>query len=262
LSITYDIWISGIASAETGVYICYQKIFMKQITALFLVFSLFASCNFIQTTGSGNIVKEKRVVSDFSEISASGSFDVEVNIGPVTLVTVEADDNIMPYIETEVSGDQLKIKTENLHSLSNAHLKVYVTTPELKKIKASASAKVNVLDLLKNNDRLDFDASSSGNIEAVVYASDVKAETSSGATVILSGRAKEYRARASSGSTIRSGDLLSEKADVSVSSGANIKVYASELLEAGASSGGQIRYLGAATVRPSVSSGGSVEKGE
>ncbi len=235
---------------------------MKQIVVLLLSVILFNSCSNIHTTGSGNIVQEKRMVSDFSEISASNSFDVEVNIGPVTLVTVEADDNIMPYIVTEVSGDKLRIKTENLHSISNAHLKVFVTTPELKKINASSAASVKVLDLIKDDGRLHFDASSSGSIEAVVNADAVKAETSSAGTITLSGRAKEYRASASSGSSIKSSELLAVNADVSVSSGANIKVYASTLLDAHASSGGQIRYLGAATINSSVSSVGSVERGE
>jgi hypothetical protein len=64
---------------------------------LFTIFTL-ASCD--QTTGSGNIVTETRKTSIFDAISVGGSFEVEVKTGEVISVVVEADDNIMKYIET------------------------------------------------------------------------------------------------------------------------------------------------------------------
>jgi len=232
---------------------------MKQLTLLGSAFLLFlTSCNF--TTGSGNIVTEKRSVSNFTDINVSNAFDVEIKIGPAEEVKVEADDNIMKYIRTEVSGNTLRIKTENLHSLSDAHLKVYITMPEVKNIDASAAANVKVLDIIKVNGKLGFNASSAADIEAEVEAPEVEAEASSSGTVKLSGKTKNYKAQASSGASIKTAELLSEITDVSVSSGANAAVYSSVSLSADASSGGTIKYYGDGSVKPNTSSGGTIEK--
>lgn len=103
---------------------------MKQFLILFLSVITLASCSF--TSGSGNIVTENRTVEPFDEIVVGGSFDVEVRIGPNAELKVEADDNVLKYIKTTVSGNSLKIRTENNHGFSNVHMKVYITTASVK----------------------------------------------------------------------------------------------------------------------------------
>ena len=232
---------------------------MKQVALLCIaILLLFSSCDY--TTGSGNIVTEKRTVGHFTELTVSNAFDVEIKIGPVEEVTIEADDNLLKYIKTGVSGNTLNIHTEHLHNLSNGHLKVYITMPEIKKIIASAAAEVKVLDLVKGTGTLNFNVSSSADIEAEVDAPEIVAGASSAGSIKLRGKTKNYKAEASSGADIKTGDLLAENTDVSVSSGASADVYASVSLVAAASSGGDINYHGAASVKQSTSSGGSVNK--
>ena len=214
---------------------------MKQI--LFFLITSFALSSCSNTSGSGNITTENRSVGGFTGISVGGDFDVEVKIGTSTELKVEADDNIMPYIETIVSGNTLKI-----------------ITPSLVKVNASASARVDVQDVLKSIERLYFNASSSGDINADVDAPEVEANASSGATINLSGKTRAYNVQVSSGADIRSYNLLSETTKVQVSSGAGAHVYASVSLNAQASSGGTVSYMGGATVNKAESSGGSINK--
>lgn len=242
-----------------GLFIYLQKFLaMKQYLIFFISLVTFASCSY--TSGSGNIVSETRSVEGFSGITVGGNFEVEVRIGPVTEVRVEADDNIMKYIETDVSGNTLKIRTKNLHNYSDVHMKLYITVPYLKSIKASASADVVVKDVLTGTGKISFDASSSAKVTAEVDAPEIESNASSSGTVNLRGKTRTYSAEASSAGDIRSFDLLSENTRVNVSSGASAEVHASVTLNATASSGGGIDYHGAASVNKSVSSGGSVEK--
>ncbi len=231
---------------------------MKQFFLFFFAAAVLSSCDV--TRGSGDIITENRSVGSFTAISAAGDFDVEVKIGSETKLVVEADDNIMKYIETRVSGNVLKIRTEGMHNYRDVHMKIYITTPTLTKVYASATAQVDVLDLLKSDNRLTFNASSSADIQAEVETPEVEAEASSAGTVKLRGRTRTFRAEASSGAKIRSYDLLSENTKASVSSGATAQVYASVNLDAQASSGGDIGYRGGAAVSKSESSGGSVGK--
>lgn len=231
---------------------------MKKILSSILVVLILASCNF--TNGSGKIVSENRTVDNFTALSVGNSFDVEVKIGPTASVRVEADDNVIKHIETSVTNETLKIYLEDNYSFSDAHLKVYITTPSLKAIKTSGSASVDVLDVLTSNGKLSFKASSSSDIKAKVNAPEVEAGASSSASIDLSGKTKTYYAEASSSSDIDSWNLLSENATARANSSATIKLHASVSLNANANSSAEIKYHGAATVTKSVSSSGSVEK--
>ncbi|MEO7307979.1 MAG: head GIN domain-containing protein [Ferruginibacter sp.] len=231
---------------------------MKHI--LFLLFTLVTIASCRSTTGSGKLITQTRPAGNFDGINVSGDFEVEVKIGTGTSVVIEADDNIMKYIETTTAGSTLKIYTEGLHNYSDVHMKVYITTPSLKKINASSSADVMVEQPLVSTDKLVFKASSGSEIKTEVDAPEVSADASSGATISLHGKTRSYYAESSSGADIKSWDLLSENTTVSVSSGASAKVHASIKLNATASSGASISYHGAANVVKSVSSGASVEK--
>ena len=231
---------------------------MKQILFLFFTLIIISSCS--HTTGSGNIISEPRPAGNFDAITVGGGFEVEVKIGPVTSVVVEADDNIIKYIETQTIGNTLKISTEDLHNYNNVHMKVFITTPSLKMIRSSASAEVVVQDVLVNTGKSTFKASSGSSIKTAVDAPEVEADASSGASITLEGKTQSYTSEASSGAEIKSRDLLSENTTVKVSSGASAKVHASVSLNATASSGASVTYHGAANVNKTVSSGGSVDK--
>lgn len=231
---------------------------MKHFLIVFITLITLVSCQ--HTTGSGNIVTETRNTGSFDAISVGGSFDVEVKNGNSTSVVVEADDNIIKYIQTRVSGNVLKINTEDLHSYSNVHMKVYVTTPGLKAISASASAEVIAEDVLTNSEKLVFKASSSASIRAEVDAPEVVTDANSSATITLKGRTKTHQSEASSSGEIKAFNLLSENTTASASSSGSIEVHASVSLNAKASSSGNIEYKGGATVTKSESSSGSVDK--
>jgi Putative auto-transporter adhesin, head GIN domain len=231
---------------------------MKQV--IFLLFTLFtiASCRY--TTGSGNVISETRPAGNFDAISVGGGFEVEVKIGPVTSVLVEADDNIMKYIEIKTVGSTLKIGTEDLHNYSDVHMKVFITTPSLNTIKASASADVVVKDVMVSTGKITLKATSSSSIKTEVNAPEIESDANSSATINVQGKTKNYDADASSSADINSFDLLSENTTAKASSSATVRVYASVSLNASASSSGDIEYKGAATVNPSTSSSGSITK--
>jgi hypothetical protein len=231
---------------------------MKSILFSLAIITIFSSCHFVK--GSGNIISETRNVGKFTRISASHGFEVEFKYGSSPSVVVEADDNLMRYVDVRVDGDALLIGISRHMSLSNAHLKAYVTGPAMEGMKASSGADISSRDVLKDAGKLSFNASSAGTITAEVDAPEVKASASSGASIQLSGRTKSFDAESSSGASVKSSDLMSESTYVVASSGASAQVHASVSLEAKASSGADIYYRGNGSVRKTESSGGSVEK--
>lgn len=231
---------------------------MKQSLFFLLTLFVLSSCHF--TTGSGNIVSDKRSTGDFTGISVSGGIDVELKTGPVTSVSIEADDNIINHIETTVEDGVLKIRTRNLHNTSNVHMKAYITAPNITKIKASGGGDFIAKNILKSGDKLSFDISGGGNITAAIDAPEVDTDISGGGSMKLTGRTANYEAEVSGGGDLDSRDLMSEYTKVSVTGGGSAFVHASIKLVASASGGGDINYHGGANVEKSVSGGGSIEK--
>lgn len=229
---------------------------MKRFIIFASLLMLFA-CRY--RTGSGNLVTETRSPGPFTGLSVSGGFEVELRNAGKEEVVVEADDNIIKYIRTDVSGGQLRIRLEDIE-VRKVHLKVFVSAPLINKIKASAASTVDVKDELRTGSNIQFNVSSASEVTAVVDAPEIRGDVSSAGELNLKGRTRDFKADASSGASIHAHDLLSENTDVRASSGATAEVHASLTLDAKASSGANISYRGGATVRKTESSGGQVEK--
>ena len=230
---------------------------MKNLVILFFVVLGFISCQY--KSGSGNIITETRKSENFKAISISGGFEVELRQAPEVEVVVEADDNLMEYIETKVRKEELVIRLDDLN-VHDAHLKVFIAAPSVNALKTSAGAEIVVKDMLKSGNVVRLKASSGSQIKTSVDAPEVRADASSAGNIEISGRTRDFYAETSSGSPISAGELLSENTEAGASSGSTAKVHASVKLHAKASSGASISYRGSAVVSKETSSGGSVEK--
>ena len=230
---------------------------MKKLLIIILSVSVLAACRY--RSGSGNIISEKRHTGNFTGFAVGGGIEVELRHSDATEVTVEADDNLIKYILTDVNDGKLKIRLDNIN-VHDAHLKVYLTAPEINDIESSAGSNVEVKDVLKSAGSVRLYASSAGEITTVLDAPSIVINASSGGELKLSGRTRDLKGTISSGASVKAKELQSENTDIDASSGARASVSASVKLDANASSGANITYRGGATVQKSVSSGGEVEK--
>ena len=234
---------------------------MKQLFSFAMLLLVFTACrNFRQLQGSGNIISENRQTGNFKAISVGGSFEVELKNGPVTEVRVEADDNIIKYVDIHVSGNTLKIGTKGINNLNQVHLKVYIISPEISQIKSSGAATVNIMGILKNEDKIDLDASGAANINGIVDAPEISTEASGAANIDITGRTKNFKATASGSGTVKSSELMSETTKAHASGAGTVHVYSSVSLDASASGAGTIHYKGGGSIAQKVSGAGSVKK--
>ena len=209
-------------------------------------------------TGSGDIATETRTIASFNGVSVSGNFNVEIRTGEKQEVVIEADDNLIKNIKTEVVNGTLRIKTTD-RNLRNAHFNVHISVPSIDNLSASAAANIEVKNTLNSEKAVTFKASSAANITADIKSPEVTADASSAAEIKLTGHTRNFTATTSSAATIKAIDLLAENTVISSSSGASAHVHASVSLDATASSGADITYRGGANVKKSISSGGEVK---
>src|SRR4030095_1169108 len=80
--------------------------------------------------GSGNVAIETRDIQDFKAIDVSGVFVVELVAQKDFSVQVEADDNVLEYIKTEVNDGVLEISTSRKIK-SPSTLKVRISAPDI-----------------------------------------------------------------------------------------------------------------------------------
>lgn len=93
--------------------------------------------------GSGPVTSEFREVTIFNGIHNTGSFSVYVAKDEDYSVEVVAQENLLPIIETYVSGYTLTVKTRNGTCFrTNSPVEVYVTLPELDYLKLSGSGRL------------------------------------------------------------------------------------------------------------------------
>ncbi len=231
---------------------------MKQFIFLILSAALITGCHFRR--GSGNIITQKRETSSFKGVSAGGAFEVEIKIGNTTEVIVESDDNLMPFIETRVENDVLKISTRS-NNINNGHLKVFVTAPEINFIKGSGASTIKAVDPLKNGDKIRFEASGASSVSATVDAPSINAEASGASKIELSGRTRQYDAEADGSSDIKSGQLQSENTVIDASGASTVHSHASVSIAVKASGASSVYYKGAGVLK-SESTGASDVKHE
>lgn len=173
--------------------------------------------------GSGNAASEKREVAEFKGVDVSGVFKVEVVAGSDFSVEVNADDNLLPMIKTEVRGGVLHLETTERIS-PKSPLLVRISAPDIDSVHASGASKISLTGV--KNSSLNVDSSG---------ASKITVEGSTGTlTVDVSGASK-----------IDAAGLQAENANIDASGASHVAVNASNEVRADASGACKISYSGA-----------------
>ena len=235
--------------------------------AIALVVSIFlSSCGFdIQIgdfgtgkKGNGNVVTDTRATSEeFTRVSASEGLMVYVTQADDFSIEVEADDNVIDLIRTDIKNGKLRIHAEE--NIGNATKNIYVSLPKVTELHASSGSHLETKNTVEANE-LNIDGSSGAILEVEVVAQELEIDASSGANLDIAGTSDSANVDVSSGGNINAKDLETKTCNAEASSGGNVKIQVSKSLMADASSGGNISYSGDPTVEKKKSVSGSVHK--
>ncbi|RUA08795.1 MAG: DUF2807 domain-containing protein, partial [Flavobacteriia bacterium] len=212
-----------------------MKLFIKTIWIGFLVISL-TSCAINGIKGNGNVVTKDRVVnSDFNVVDVSRGLDVYLTVGEKISVSVQADENLHDLITTEVRNGTLYISAlENIYSAKAR--KIFVSVPEVNKIKATSGADLYTENTITGN-KLVVKATSGADIRLSIDVKDLEAVSTSGSDIKMKGKAENINVSATSGSDIKAYDLIVKNCTAKATSGSDILVHVTENIDASANSG-------------------------
>ena len=172
--------------------------------------------------GSGVAASEAREANDFTGVDVGGVFQVEITAGKDFSVAVDADDNLLQYIKTEVNGGVLHIETtERINSTTP--IRVRIAAPDIESIGASGASKVSLLGL--NNSSLEIDTSGASKVKIAGETNDV--------TVQVSGA-----------SSVDAESLKAKTASVDASGASSVNLFVTERLISEASGASKVSFGG------------------
>lgn len=221
---------------RTKVYFLLVLILLGLLTACTAVQG--AGTNIVR--GSGDVVTEEREVSGFTSISLQGVGELVIDQTGSESLTVTADDNLLPYIETQVRGRELIITIQEDTTLSDiTELTFHVTVDSLDSLELTGVGDVELLHL--ENDTWDVNLSGAGNI---TVSGQVDTQT-----IVISG-AGSYNGEA----------LISQAASIENSGAGMAIVQVSDSLNVNISGLGSVEYIGDPTVEQTITGLGTVHQ--
>jgi len=210
--------------------------------------------------GSGNVVSSTREVSDFHAIEISYPGEIVITQGEAVSVKVEAEDNLLPGLKTEVRGGKLEVfyKTENgKHVNPTQPVKITIVVRELDDVQFSSAGELTINSL--KTDELDFGLSGAGKVTVNdIETKSLKIDLSGAGSMEATGTADNLDLNISGFGSFNGGDLHSKSASVNISGAGSATVWADDELEANVSGAGSVDYYGSPSVTKNVSGVGGV----
>jgi hypothetical protein len=207
--------------------------------------------------GNGIAATQGRPVSGFDNVQSAGDFDVHIINGDKFEVIINAEENIIPYIETSVSENTLLIDIPGLHNVRNRlPMTVNVTLPTLAGIKQSGSG--NITTDFFTCDKVDFYISGSGSISALIDAKIADATISGSGWIKIAGDANQSNLTISGSGNVDSYNLLVNSCNANISGSGNMQIKAIKTIYAKISGSGNIYYTGNPGIDVNISGSGKV----
>ena len=199
---------------------------------------------FGEVVGSGNLVTNEEFIRDFSSVDAASGFNVEISQSNSYRILIEADDNVMEYVEIRKSGDNLVVGLRWGYSFRSVTLKAEITMPELRNLELSGGSQGKIEDFeVTNSFSIELSGGSRLNGDFVT-SGDVDLDLSGGSVLGLVGEADDLAIDASSGSVLNLSNFAVRNVDVELSGGSTSTISLEGRLDADLSGGSKLHYIG------------------
>lgn len=182
------------------------------------------------------LTKQDRPVQEFTEIELRGIGRVILTQGEGHALSVETDEEVLPYIRTEVVGDRLVLDVRNPSPIGILDCVMrWLERPHLDITYRVTAARLEGLHI-----------AGAGKIRAdQVHAQSLELTISGSGKITLSGGSADFlEARISGAGTIDTHALIAREADVHIAGAGSVSLYAEDALDVQISGAGSVRFDG------------------
>lgn len=213
----------------------------RALTSAFLFLFLFGGCDWHRIHGNGEIKTDHRTVTAFTQVDASGFYQLEWQPGPPSF-SVTTDENLLSQITNSVSGDELKIGMTGGAIAPSNGIRIVITSPSLNGVKLSGAVEFKATQLTGSKFAL---------------------ETSGATKVFLSGKVDRLLADLTGASKLDAADLPAADVELSVTGAGKADVTAANSLQASITGAGKVVYGGnPKSVKKEIAGAGSIKPRE
>ncbi|MDI9337743.1 MAG: head GIN domain-containing protein [Alphaproteobacteria bacterium] len=252
----------------------FKKYFFLSIFLLYTLSSCIVSVN-ANNWGTGTLIEGSGVIkkdlrnptTPFESVSSSGFYNVYVSYGTQFKIEVEADDNLLEYIITEVkSNGTLEIKSKKLYRLKpKKDINVYVTLPQLKSLSLAGSGDIELEGNFSFDQDLNFSIAGSGDIivKGNYTINKLNCSIAGSGDIKISGQSKcDILDCSIAGSgDIKAQELKADNVQVSIAGSGNVYTFCNNYLNVSIVGSGDVFYYGQPQIKVSkVGSGDVISK--
>jgi Putative auto-transporter adhesin, head GIN domain len=193
-------------------------------------------CHLPGVRGNGQIKTEEQPTAAFANVDASGAFEIEWQNGSPA-VRVTTDENLLPYIENNVSGDTLHLRTRE-HLWPTHGIKVVISSPTRAGGKIRGAVKLTVKQL-------------SGPIFAL--------ESKGASEVSLDGSVDRLLVDMTGASQLAAAGLQAKTAEISTTGAGDADVAVTDTLKVVITGAGKVSYSGnPPTIEKQITGAGTI----
>ena len=211
---------------------------MRKILIVLLVgcVVVVAGCHLPGVRGNGQIKTEERQVGAFANLDAGGAFEIEwVSGSPALRITT--DENLLPYIENNVSDDTLRLRTQD-HIWPTHGIKVVISSPTRTGGKIRGAVKLTAKQL-------------SGPTFAL--------ESKGASEVSLSGNIDRLLVDMTGASQLAAAGLQAKTAEISTTGAGDAELAVTDTLKVVITGAGKVTYSGnPPTIKKQITGAGSI----
>jgi hypothetical protein len=233
-------------------------VYLKKFGLLLIGLFLLTACGLNYVQGSGNVITEERDVSGFDSVNMSGFGEVLITQSNIESLTIETDDNLMQYIESNVRGNTLYLDfQENTLPDPSAKITFNLNVINLEALDLSGAGSF-IIDSLETPS-LEITFSGAGDIDLDSLMSDqVSTRVSGAGDISLTGEVSAQDILIEGVGRYSASDLKSNKATVRIEGAGSVVIWVIDELDLTVRGAGNVDYYGNPTVTQNVEGGGSI----
>jgi hypothetical protein len=209
--------------------------------------------------GNGVRRTETRDLSGFTGIAMAVPGQLELRLGSAEGLTIEADENLLPLIETTVSRGVLHIRPKRGEDIDPTVLRIVVQARQVELLSLAGSGSMSA-DALKSPS-LKVDVSGSGSVSLQrAEVEELSVSMAGSGSANLAGRARTLRVSVAGSGNVAAASLQAEEAKVSMAGSGLATVSARTSLKASIAGSGTVRYHGDPKVDRSIAGSGEIQR--
>ncbi len=226
--------------------------FLKIIGLLIIGLLLISACGLGTIKGSGDVITESREVSGFDSVSRTGIGRVIITQGDKESLTIEADDNLMEHITSEVKNGTLELGfTDNVRFDPTPSITFTVGVKDIAELDSSGTASIEIDELSVDNLKISISGTGSVSIETLT-ATDLVVNAEGTGDIALAGTVVKQDLELRGTGDYEAPDLESRTATVRIDGTSKAQLWVLEALDVVINGAGEVSYFGSPNVTQSI----------